>query len=60
MKDAGFDISNYHMIRPALVSNASNWYQIFEQFVQEAHKRGIAVLMVIFYLIFYYFQRTLP
>ncbi|MFN2485325.1 MAG: alpha-amylase family glycosyl hydrolase [Acidimicrobiia bacterium] len=45
MKDAGFDISDYTKVRDDLaVSKDRSSDQVFDDFVQEAHRRGIAII----------------
>lgn len=45
MKDAGFDISDYDKVRPELVATSDTAAEvIFEDFVKEAHTRGISVI----------------
>ena len=41
MKDAGFDISNYTKIRDSLTGGDE---QVFDQFLLEAHKKGMRVI----------------
>lgn len=45
MKDAGFDISDYTSVRADLVaSEDQDPNEVFDQFVQAAHRRGIAII----------------
>ena len=44
MKDAGFDISDYKAIRPDLLGLAKDGGQVFDDFVEAAHKRGIKLI----------------
>lgn len=43
MKDAGFDISDFTKVRADL-ADGPNPDEIFDQFVDEAHRRGIAII----------------
>ncbi len=44
MKDAGFDISDYKSIRPDLLGATNEQTDVFDKFVDEAHKRGIKLI----------------
>ncbi len=45
MKDAGFDISDYTKVRDELVTSKDrSTREVFDQFVKEAHGRGISIL----------------
>ncbi len=45
MKDAGFDISDYTSVRADLVASEDrDPNEVFDQFVQAAHARGIAII----------------
>ncbi len=45
MKDAGFDISDYTSVRADLVASEDrDPNEVFDQFVQAAHRRGIAII----------------
>lgn len=44
MKDAGFDISDYKSIRPDLLGSGGSDQEVFDTFVDQAHKRGIKLI----------------
>lgn len=45
MKDSGFDISDYTSVRANLVASEDRSpNEVFDQFVQAAHRRGIAII----------------
>lgn len=44
MKDAGFDISDYKSIRPDLLGSGGSGQEVFDTFVDQAHKRGIKLI----------------